>query len=245
METLVNVILTQSVATKQPTTKNLVMSKVLKEVAFIAMLLVMTLLVNSVQHGIYNVYRSLPQKDPSKVAIRDQNLFLDLTPLREKESLNSDNKFKTQAIVKSIAKRHNNLINTKESTRIVDSVINQIMGDYHGDIPVSLALALIEKESTFNAKASSYDGSSFGAMQVNYRVWKDFCNLSSPNDLKSSQVGVRCGLKVLSHYLERSKGNIDKALMAYRGSTNRSTNIAYVRDIRNKMSDYRKIVRTQ
>ena len=71
------------------------------------------------------------------------------------------------------------------------------------DIPVAIGLSISAKESTFKSNAVSGSKQSIGIKQINYKVWKKDLN----------------------------KGDINKALMNYRGSKNPKTNRKYAQDV--------------
>lgn len=136
------------------------------------------------------------------------------------------NGFRIDDIVDLIYYHHNQIVDRKQISNLVKIVIEE--APKYGNPPIHVILAIINKESTWNPKARS--GSSYGAMQVHYRVWGDYCNLESAKSLYNPRIGVRCGLKVFTHYLEANNGNVNKTLQRYRGSDSR-TNSRYARDV--------------
>jgi hypothetical protein len=134
--------------------------------------------------------------------------------------------FRMDDIVDLIYNQHNQLVDKKRINTLVKIVIEE--APKYGNPPIHIILAIINRESTWDPKAKS--GSSYGAMQVHYTVWGDYCNLESAKSLYNPRIGIRCGLKVFSHYFEENNGNINKTLQRYRGSDSR-TNARYARDV--------------
>ncbi len=85
----------------------------------------------------------------------------------------------------------------------------------HFELPPELILALIQTESNFERYAISSAGAR-GLMQV-MPFWKD--EIGRPDDnLFEIRTNIRYGCAILKHYLEREKGNYQKALARYNGS---------------------------
>lgn len=150
--------------------------------------------------------------------------FFNPKPIAENSSIYDG--FRMDDIVDLIYYQHNQIVDRKQIFNLVKIVIEE--APKYGNPPIHVILAIINKESTWNPKARS--GSSYGAMQVHYRVWGDYCNLESAKSLYNPRIGVRCGLKVFTHYLEANNGNVNKTLQRYRGSDSR-TNSRYARDV--------------
>lgn len=129
-------------------------------------------------------------------------------------------------IVDLIYNQHNKLVDKKRIARLVHIVIEEAPN--YGNPPLHVILSIINKESTWNPNARS--GSSYGVMQVHYRVWGNYCNLDSPKNLYNPRTGIKCGLKVFNHYLLANNGNVNKTLQRYRGSDPK-TNSNYARDV--------------
>lgn len=87
-----------------------------------------------------------------------------------------------------------------------------------------LIMALIQVESGFNAYAVSSHGA-FGLMQVNYAVWKDELHIDG-NRIFDVDYNVELGLKILSHYYQKTKGNMFLALLLYNNGS-KPDNTAY------------------
>lgn len=106
----------------------------------------------------------------------------------------------------------------------------------YANVDAKVILALIDTESTWKKQTkASYDGSSYGSMQVNYRVWKKTCGLKSPSELYNTNTAVHCGLTVFGIYYDKSNGNIRRTLQYYRGSKYSSTNIKYASKVLSKV----------
>ncbi len=88
------------------------------------------------------------------------------------------------------------------------------------DLPPELVLAVIEVESNFDRFAVSYAGA-LGLMQV-MPFWLD--EIGRPDDnLFDIDTNLRMGCTILRHYLDREKGNLQRALARYNGSLGRKT----------------------
>lgn len=88
------------------------------------------------------------------------------------------------------------------------------------DLPAELVLAVIEVESNFDRFAISYAGA-LGLMQV-MPFWLD--EIGRPNDnLFDIDTNLRMGCTILRHYLDREKGDLQRALARYNGSLGRKT----------------------
>jgi hypothetical protein len=155
---------------------------------------------------------------------KPKGAFFNPKPLVENNTIYDG--FRVDDIVDLIYNQNNKLVSKERIANLVRIVIDEAPN--YGNPPIHVILAIINRESTWDSKAKS--GSSYGAMQVHYRVWGDYCNLESAKSLYNPRIGVRCGLKVFTHYLEANNGNVNKTLQRYRGSDSR-TNIRYARDV--------------
>lgn len=81
-------------------------------------------------------------------------------------------------------------------------------------VPFSLALAVIEVESSYNPDAVSSDGKSIGAMQIHEVNHKTLKKALGEDELSSLRANTRAGCFLLGAYLEKY-GNESMALMAY------------------------------
>lgn len=83
-----------------------------------------------------------------------------------------------------------------------------------------LVSAVIHKESNFKENCV-YLGN-YGCMQVNYSAHKSYLKKMGVgrNDLKTIDIGVQMGCKVLKDCMTATKGNISKALYRYNGCNN-------------------------
>ena len=124
----------------------------------------------------------------------------------------------------------NNKLTVEEANQIYE--IEKKYADKY-DIPVEVGLSITAKESTFKKNAKS--SSSYGLKQINYGVWSEELNISK-KCLTSVECNIKHGYIILRHYVDMYDGNLRAALMAYRGSENKSTNRKYARDIF-RMSD--------
>lgn len=96
--------------------------------------------------------------------------------------------------------------------RVLTSVYREAMSS---DLEPELVLALIAVESSFNRYAISSVGAQ-GLMQI-MPFWKNEIGRSSDN-LTNVETNIRYGCKILEFYLQREKGNLDRALGRYNGS---------------------------
>lgn len=90
--------------------------------------------------------------------------------------------------------------------------IQGLCADY--DIPVELALAVIETESSYEADAVSPVGAK-GLMQIIPEYHEDRMNRLNCTDLFDPYQNVTVGMDFLSELIEKYDGNLHKALTAY------------------------------
>lgn len=81
-------------------------------------------------------------------------------------------------------------------------------------IPVSLVLAMIEWESSFNPETVSSTGDS-GLMQINEVNYEILEEEYRCDDMFNPYQNVFCGVKIIDKYIEKYEGDYGKALMAY------------------------------
>lgn len=81
-------------------------------------------------------------------------------------------------------------------------------------VPFSLALAVIQIESSFDPGAVSGDGKSIGAMQIHEVNHPSLKKALGEDELTSLRANTRAGCYMLGAYLEKY-GDESKALMAY------------------------------
>ena len=109
-----------------------------------------------------------------------------------------------------------------------------------------LILAVIERESYFNPRATSYkfkrnfDGTivfdendqsiklplAMGLMQVNYGVWKDELKIDLER-IYEVDYNLDLGCRILHHYIQRNPGDLSKALYEYCSGFMTDGNFAY------------------
>jgi hypothetical protein len=109
-----------------------------------------------------------------------------------------------------------------------------------------LILSVIQRESYFNPRATSYkikrnfDGTiafdenaqpikmplAMGLMQVNYGVWKDELQID-PERIYEVDYNLDIGCRILLHYLNRNPGDLSKALYEYCSGFMADGNFAY------------------
>lgn len=82
------------------------------------------------------------------------------------------------------------------------------------NVPVTLAMAMIEHESGFNPEVvSSTDD--YGLMQINVINHEQLEEQYRCADMTDPYQNVFCGIKIIGSYIEKYEGDISKALMAY------------------------------
>ena len=88
------------------------------------------------------------------------------------------------------------------------------LGKEYG-IPVEIILAVIEKESEFDANAIGDEGESFGLMQVLKKHHLPRMEKLNCPDLLDPYQNTTVGVDYLAECLEKNEGNIERALIAY------------------------------
>lgn len=73
-------------------------------------------------------------------------------------------------------------------------------------------LSVIQVESNFDPFASS--GVAYGLMQVNLRAWQDYFNIDKKK-IYDIDYNIAIGCKILKHYLDKSGGDLSRALYLY------------------------------
>lgn len=99
------------------------------------------------------------------------------------------------------------------------------------DIPLNVGLAISYKESTFNKNAKN--GVSYGLKQINYPIWYQYLKVNK-QCLYDIECNIKNGYIILDYYVKANNGNLTKAIMNYRGSTNKNINYKYMMDVMNK-----------
>lgn len=131
------------------------------------------------------------------------------------DSLNINESSDTSDIIESIGNSNNNFrvtINAKdESTKTRISNAVKSASDKYGVDP-NLILAVIQKESNFNPKATSKSGAQ-GLMQIMPSNFK-YLGVTNGYNIENN---IDCGTKLLKQYLDKYNGNVEMALMAYNG----------------------------
>lgn len=102
-----------------------------------------------------------------------------------------------------------------EVAEIISGVVVSL-SEKHGLDP-DLTMAIIEVESMFDPMAESSKGA-LGLMQVMPSVWSETYSISNPSDLHDIAFNIDTGISILKHYLEKSEGNLSKALQKYHGA---------------------------
>jgi soluble lytic murein transglycosylase-like protein len=103
------------------------------------------------------------------------------------------------------------LYNVKLSTEVQECIITEC-GKYN--IPPEIIIAMIERESRFNANAIGDNGNSFGLMQIQPRWHSQRMAKLGCTDLLNPIQNVKVGIDYLGELYNRY-GSIEKALVAY------------------------------
>lgn len=82
------------------------------------------------------------------------------------------------------------------------------------EVPVSLVIAMIDKESNFNPESVS-DTGDYGLMQINKINHETLEEQYRAADMLDPYQNVFCGIKVIGTYIKTYEGDYNKALMAY------------------------------
>ena len=82
------------------------------------------------------------------------------------------------------------------------------------EVPVSLVIAMIDKESQFNPEAVS-DTGDYGLMQINKINHETLEEQYRAADMLDPYQNVFCGVKMMGSYIKAYDGDYNKALMAY------------------------------
>jgi hypothetical protein len=83
------------------------------------------------------------------------------------------------------------------------------------DIPAEIILAIIEKESNYDANAVGDDGKSKGLMQIQERWHQDRMYRLKCTDLLDPYQNITVGADYLAELIANNEGDIEKALIAY------------------------------
>lgn len=82
------------------------------------------------------------------------------------------------------------------------------------EVPVSLVIAMIDKESQFNPEAVS-DTDDYGLMQINKINHETLGEQYRAADMLDPYQNVFCGVKMMGSYIKAYDGDYNKALMTY------------------------------
>lgn len=81
-------------------------------------------------------------------------------------------------------------------------------------VPYTLSLAIIERESKFDADAISYT-SDYGLMQINRLNIGEMAKKYNSHDMLNAYQNVYCGISIIGKYLKKYKGDEERALLSY------------------------------
>lgn len=115
------------------------------------------------------------------------------------------------------------------------------------NVPVTLAMAMIEHESGFDPEAVS-PTDDYGLMQINAVNHEWLKEEYRCADMMNPYQNVFCGISIISSYIDKY-GELDKALMAYnmgnygaqKAWKNGVTSIAYSEEILSLMKEYEEV----
>lgn len=127
-------------------------------------------------------------------------------------------------LASKISKDYN--VNYNDAQNIVN-IVNEVTSTKYTNVPSSLALAVISKESRFNISALSGDGSCYGLMQVhtcNHKWISDSIGMSNKynssghNMYLEAKPNIMAGCHLLSDLINKyGQNNLHAVLMAYNG----------------------------
>lgn len=109
---------------------------------------------------------------------------------------------------------------TEEEKKYYDNGLSHDLQDYirslceERNMPFELALAVIEKESSYNHAAVSADGHDHGLMQIRDVNHGWLSEKYGVTDFSDPRQNALCGVSMLSEYLDKYE-DMHKALMAY------------------------------
>jgi hypothetical protein len=103
----------------------------------------------------------------------------------------------------------------KELAVVVAEYTEKITTEYNMDFVI--VVGLMDVESAFNPFAKS-KADARGLLQVMFKTWSKTYSIKKPSDLHDIEYGIRIGVQILKHYLEKNKGAIAPALRNYNGS---------------------------
>jgi hypothetical protein len=117
-------------------------------------------------------------------------------------------------------------VSTDRAEHIVDAV-ERAARTLH--VPMSLILAIIQTESSFDPHATSCAGA-IGLMQVMPATHRDFTPPGSPRtDIREPAGNILVGTSILRRYLDQADGDMDRALSRYSGGTRGYAKRVYAR----------------
>ena len=109
---------------------------------------------------------------------------------------------------------------TEPPVQYYDVPLSEDLQDYirtlceENDVPMSLIIAMIEVESSFRSNVIS-GTSDYGLMQINKINHEWLKNELGVTDFLDPYQNILCGVYILSGHLEKTDGDIAKALMRY------------------------------
>ena len=106
---------------------------------------------------------------------------------------------------------------TRVPKKLADDIAKQtVKVAKEEDVPVSLLVAIMDQESGFNPMAKSPSGAR-GLMQVMPFWVKELKIVKHKRELHDVYKGIKAGAIILRDALERTNGNVKKALALYKG----------------------------
>lgn len=115
-------------------------------------------------------------------------------------------------------------IEVEEAPRYFDVPLDRDLQDHifaeseKYNVDPALIVAMIQKESTFNAGAIGDSGNSLGLMQIQPRWHRERMDILGCHDLLDPYQNVTVGITIISELIEKDRG-LEWALMCYNGGS--------------------------
>lgn len=123
--------------------------------------------------------------------------------------------------------------NRNISNNVANQIAHEIIiNSRNYNIRHSLLVGLIQVESNFMVRAKGVNGA-LGLMQV-MPLWVKPFNLNNSSDLFNIRINVNSGTRILKRYMNKSNGNLNKALNRYVGG-----NPAYIQKVYKAENQYK------
>lgn len=106
------------------------------------------------------------------------------------------------------------------TTPDIMAIVEQVSNDY--ELPSTVLLAMIERESGFEVEAVGDGGRSLGLMQIQPRWHQQRMDDLGCTDMFDAEQNITVGADILAEQLARYDGDMGKALTAYNQGSCRS-----------------------